>query len=517
MPFSAGDVLAERFHLERQIGEGSRAVAFQANDHVTDRRVVCKIPRDRSNDCMESIRSQHDIMRRMRSFRLPLLHDLWMHGTEAEALPFLVMEYVEGETGNDWYLGKDDRSKLELFAGIAEAVADLNEAGIAHGDVDLGNVRRLPSGDVVLIDPDPGNYASAVARRLPFEGSISDLRGLRGIGERLFEDAPFARGLLARLGQDEIAIPTAREVAGAVRAMLADSLLPGDLRRPFSAVATKYVATIANDNDIFKRICQLRDLAFHNLIDQLGEMSASCRMEVEPTNHDLHDLEAELASLGFPKGTFRSRSLRVRAAHGDDHLLLTFSSHEFRKPWPEDEHTGLLGRGEVAVLQEGDSLGTVRYPLEIWLEGGAPMVRLIDCGRRLPFDDAAKHRLFRILAEDTYPGLRAGRVYNLEGSLNLGSVSKYQKALDHLGIGMPGPSPVARARALCHVALALPCDSVLGNGYVGSTFNQFFDLPRSKRPMGARHGTSAFVAAVGHLFKRIDRVDITNPPCANVG
>ncbi len=74
----------------------------------------------------------------------------------AVALPYIVMEYVEGRTLRDLLIeGRTDRSSacaVELTAGVLSALEYSHRAGIVHRDIKPANVMLTPDGDVKVMD-----------------------------------------------------------------------------------------------------------------------------------------------------------------------------------------------------------------------------------------------------------------------------------------------------------------------------------------------------------------------------
>ncbi len=88
--------------------------------------------------------------------------------------PLLIMEWVDAVGVNEWiemHLG-DTRALMRLAERFRELVSDLETAGIAHGDLQHGNMLITPDGSIKLIDYD-GMYVPALL------GKASTERGHR--------------------------------------------------------------------------------------------------------------------------------------------------------------------------------------------------------------------------------------------------------------------------------------------------------------------------------------------------
>ena len=68
--------------------------------------------------------------------------------------PFLVMEWVEGESLEQWFDREDVNleARLRLFCEVAEAVTHAHQRLIVHGDIKPANIHITPDGRVKLMD-----------------------------------------------------------------------------------------------------------------------------------------------------------------------------------------------------------------------------------------------------------------------------------------------------------------------------------------------------------------------------
>jgi serine/threonine protein kinase len=149
MPSAA--VIAGRYRLERLVGRGGTAEVWQATDTSLDRRVALKLvtaPHD------ESAARAADEARTLAQLSHPSLVQVYDAGTDTSGRPWVVMEYVEGDT-----LSEAIRTRplmpsriAEVGAGVADALAHVHARGMVHRDVKPANVLLGKDGTIKLTD-----------------------------------------------------------------------------------------------------------------------------------------------------------------------------------------------------------------------------------------------------------------------------------------------------------------------------------------------------------------------------
>lgn len=141
-----------RYVLVRQIGHGGMGGVFEAIDTALDKRVALKVLR-RSYASHAIARERFLLEARVAAkLRHPHVVDVTDVG-EHEGVPFLAMEYLEGE-GLDSLLERrvplSPTRAVEIFLPILAALAQAHEASIVHRDVKPSNVflAATPRGEV---------------------------------------------------------------------------------------------------------------------------------------------------------------------------------------------------------------------------------------------------------------------------------------------------------------------------------------------------------------------------------
>jgi eukaryotic-like serine/threonine-protein kinase len=146
-----GELLKDRYRLERTLGRGGMAAVWLGHDEVLDRPVAVKVLSD-------TIASDPGFVARFRreattaaGLSHPNLVGVYDFSEEGER-PYLVMQFVPGENlaerlergdGVDW-----DQMARELL----EALAHIHDVGILHRDIKPANIIVEPEGTAKLID-----------------------------------------------------------------------------------------------------------------------------------------------------------------------------------------------------------------------------------------------------------------------------------------------------------------------------------------------------------------------------
>ncbi|WP_437964049.1 protein kinase [Sorangium sp. So ce260] len=143
VPVNVGDVLAEKYEVERVLGEGGMGVVVAARHLLLGERVAIKflLPQARERaDLVARFLREGQAAARIRSEHVTRVYDV---GTLGRGEPYLVMEYLEGI---DLKALLRERGPLpvelacDYLLQACEALAEAHALGIVHRDLKPGNL-----------------------------------------------------------------------------------------------------------------------------------------------------------------------------------------------------------------------------------------------------------------------------------------------------------------------------------------------------------------------------------------
>lgn len=148
---ASGELLKDRYRLERTLGRGGMAAVWLGHDEVLDRPVAVKVLADTiASDPGFVVRFRREA-RTAAGLSHPNLVDVYDFSEEGER-PYLVMQYVPG----DDLAARCERGELfdcdQLARELLDALSHIHEVGILHRDVKPANVIVEPEGTAKLID-----------------------------------------------------------------------------------------------------------------------------------------------------------------------------------------------------------------------------------------------------------------------------------------------------------------------------------------------------------------------------
>jgi serine/threonine-protein kinase len=148
-----GDMIAGRYRLLRQVGEGATGVVWAAEHTVTRRKVALKLLKTEREDARRRFVREARIAVALRHPNIVEVLDV-LEASEAPA-PTMVMELLEGRT-----LARilAERKKLDLaetarvLLPVARAVKEAHARGIVHRDLKPDNVIVCDDGAIKVLD-----------------------------------------------------------------------------------------------------------------------------------------------------------------------------------------------------------------------------------------------------------------------------------------------------------------------------------------------------------------------------
>jgi serine/threonine protein kinase len=143
------------YRLESMLGEGGMGQVWLASraDGLYQRRVALKLLRPGLTDTNLRLRftRERQILARLAHPHIARLLDA---GVSSDGLPYLALEYVEGEPITDYC--RNHRTPLEarlrMFQQICDAVSHAHANLIVHRDLKPSNILVTPGGDIRLLD-----------------------------------------------------------------------------------------------------------------------------------------------------------------------------------------------------------------------------------------------------------------------------------------------------------------------------------------------------------------------------
>src|SRR5262245_31429763 len=152
-PMAATPTTISRYEIKSRIGRGGMGDLYLASDPNTNRLVAIKL----LNATLDSTELRERFAREARALAAlnhPNIVGIYDTG-EFEDSPFIVMEYVRGETLAELIRRRATLSisqKLKLMAELCAGLAQAHEVGIIHRDVKPANLMVDQQGRLKILD-----------------------------------------------------------------------------------------------------------------------------------------------------------------------------------------------------------------------------------------------------------------------------------------------------------------------------------------------------------------------------
>lgn len=337
----------KHFRVLQRCGHGAYAVGFLCEDtRLPGRRVLVKWAKRAAPEIRAKFRAQANYELKLTSEHVRRTHEY----DEVEGRPIIVHEFIEGVRLDEWAAGKALGLRLERFAHLVRALADLEQSGTPHGELHLGNA--IVSGDrTVLFDLDPTAFGSTVTLRSRKQRLEDDRQALIVLINEMFDgehDAGLRSQLepLARAGAfDELLIQVLERRGQEARRPRSDH---GDVRRAvrqrISTTLESYESYVALRHAAIQGVM----ITFSAAIDAiLPETVRTAGTVVSTALSTVIDRDAQEA-----KGKSWRLGGYQESVHMHDgrsiHVEVDAISSGFVPPWPEKlMSAGLLATGLV--------------------------------------------------------------------------------------------------------------------------------------------------------------------------
>jgi tetratricopeptide (TPR) repeat protein/predicted Ser/Thr protein kinase len=176
MTFAAGSVLGP-YEIVAPLGAGGMGTVYRARDTRLDRHVAIKVLHDAvgRGDSWERFQREARAASALNHPHICAVYDVG----EADGVPFLVMELLEGPTLGDAIASGslDLRTALDIAAEIADALDAAHGKGVVHRDIKPSNIVMIGRRHVKVLDFGLATFArsadadAAVTRAATHAGS----------------------------------------------------------------------------------------------------------------------------------------------------------------------------------------------------------------------------------------------------------------------------------------------------------------------------------------------------------
>jgi serine/threonine protein kinase/Tfp pilus assembly protein PilF len=146
-PFHPGDVVAGRFEIIREVGEGGMGVVYEAFDRKRSQRMCVKTAK---LGFRRALSPELEGALKVRHPNICVVNEIHTAQTPGGEVDFLTMEFLEGETlsarlATQGRLSPEDA--LAVARQLCAAVAEAHRSGIIHRDLKSGNVMLCRASD----------------------------------------------------------------------------------------------------------------------------------------------------------------------------------------------------------------------------------------------------------------------------------------------------------------------------------------------------------------------------------
>jgi predicted Ser/Thr protein kinase len=153
IPDAAVGMRLGAWQITRLIGRGGMGEVYEATraDGSFEQRVAIKLLQRDAAAQLERFQAERQILARLEHAGIARLYD---GGITSDGRPFMVMEYVEGQSITDYceqHRATFDE-RLQLFVQVCDAVAYAHRNLVVHRDLKSSNILVTPEGTVKLLD-----------------------------------------------------------------------------------------------------------------------------------------------------------------------------------------------------------------------------------------------------------------------------------------------------------------------------------------------------------------------------
>jgi serine/threonine protein kinase/tetratricopeptide (TPR) repeat protein len=324
------------YELIRLLGAGGMAEVWLAKraDGAFNREVALKLPsmtRVR-RDLEQRFSRERDILASLEHPHIARLYDA---GIDALGLPYLSMEYVQGELLTDWCDAQrlDIRARLRLFLQVLEAVQYAHERQVIHRDIKPSNILVTKAGQARLLDfgvatlLDDGEVAGKTPLTTVYGHALTPIYSSP---ELIRGDPVTAKSDIYSLGVVLFELLTGdrpyRLNAGASRAILEHAIAAAEVRKPSTQIVQEAWGARGVTHDQLTR--QLRGDIDHIVLKSLEKdpkdryASAAAMSDDVQRYLDGKPISAQPPRLSYRLGKFLRRNRLIVSVGGGAALLV---------------------------------------------------------------------------------------------------------------------------------------------------------------------------------------------------
>lgn len=147
---NAGDKIG-KYVIQRQLGRGTVATVYLAEQQFTKRKVAVKLCDVQNGIFLALARKEAELLASLDHPYIIKLYD----ADEYQGYFYLVVDYIAGKSLADIVTSKDALPisvALKLMIDIADALTHVHNLGIVHGDITPTNIIISPNGVPILMD-----------------------------------------------------------------------------------------------------------------------------------------------------------------------------------------------------------------------------------------------------------------------------------------------------------------------------------------------------------------------------
>ena len=333
------------YELIRLLGAGGMAEVWLAKraDGVFKREVALKLPlltRVR-RDLEQRFARERDILASLEHPHIARLYDA---GIDPQGLPYLSMEYVQGELLTDWcdahLLGI--RERLHLFLQVLEAVQYAHDRNVIHRDLKPSNILVTKEGQARLLDFGVatllGDDAATLAPLTRVYGQV--LTPVFASPELVRGDPVDAKSDIYSLGVVLFELLTGdrpyRLNAGATRGILEQAIATAEVSKPSTMLSNPACVARGGTHDQLSR--QLRGDLDLIVLKALSKEPSARYASADALADDLKryldgkPVTAQPIRLGYRMGKFvRRNRMQIMAVSAAALALLAMTAYELQR------------------------------------------------------------------------------------------------------------------------------------------------------------------------------------------